>query len=134
MKRLLHFFLFLTLLTPVKAAAPKPNIILIISDDHGFPDYGFMGNKIVRTPNLDRIASQSLLYTRGYVMPVCSPSLACLLTGKLPHLNGITGNDLAKTTFPVEPKKATRDLLARQLLGNSLILPKALSEDRKSVV
>ena len=66
-------------------AAPKPNVILIISDDQGFTDYGFMGHKVAKTPNLDRIASQSLLYTRGYVMPVCSPSLASLLTGKLPH-------------------------------------------------
>ena len=75
----------------------KPNIILIISDDQGFCDYGFMGNKDVRTPHLDRLSSQSLVYTRGYVMPVCSPSLACLLTGKLPHAHGITGNDLAKS-------------------------------------
>ncbi len=105
------------------AAAEKPNVILIISDDHGFPDYGFMGHKTVRTPNLDRIASQSVLYTRGYVMPVCSPSLACLLTGKLPHAHGITGNDLLKA-----PAKSTRDPLAQKLLGNSLILPKALTD------
>ena len=59
-----------------EAAATKPNIILIISDDHGFPDYGFMGNKEVKTPNIDRLVSQSLLYTRGYVMPVCSPVVA----------------------------------------------------------
>lgn len=71
-----------------------PNVILIISDDQGFTDYGFMGSKVVRTPHLDKLASQSLVYTRGYVMPVCSPSLACLLTGKLPHEHGITGNDL----------------------------------------
>ncbi len=105
------------------SAAEKPNVILIISDDHGFPDYGFMGHKTVRTPNLDRLASQSVLYTRGYVMPVCSPSLACLLTGKLPHAHGVTGNDLAKAQA-----KSNRDPLAQKLLGNSLILPKALTE------
>src|SRR3954452_20955525 len=71
------------------ADGAKPNVILILSDDHGFTDYGFMGHKVVRTPNLDRMASQSLLYTRGYVMPVCSPPLASLLTGKLPHEHGI---------------------------------------------
>lgn len=101
-------------------AAEKPNVILIISDDQGFPDYGFMGNKAVSTPNLDRMASESLLYTRGYVMPVCSPSLACLLTGKMPHTNGITGNDLSD-------KKAGRHPLIDQLLGNSTLLPKAVS-------
>lgn len=109
-------------------AAPPPNIILIISDDQGFPDYGFMGSKMAKTTHLDRIASQSQLYTRGYVMPVCSPSLACLLTGKLPHQHGITGNDLARGTAPENPGKKKRDPLAQQLLGNSLILPKALTE------
>lgn len=109
-------------------AAPPPNIILIISDDQGFPDYGFMGSKVAKTTHLDRIASQSQLYTRGYVMPVCSPSLACLLTGKLPHQHGITGNDLARGTAPENPGKQKRDPLAQQLLGNSLILPKALTE------
>lgn len=104
-------------------AAEKPNVVLIISDDHGFSDYGFMGNKTVQTPHLDRLADQSLVYTRGYVMPVCSPSLACLLTGKLPHAHGITGNDLAKA-----PKNSTRDPLARKLLSSSLMLPKALTD------
>ena len=59
-------FCALSLIAVARAsAAEKPNVILIISDDHGFPDYGFMGHKTVRTPNLDRIASQSVLYTRG---------------------------------------------------------------------
>lgn len=123
-------FLLSVLLFPfglLSAAEPtKPNVILIISDDQGFGDYGFMGNKEVRTPNLDRLASQSLLYTRGYVMPVCSPSLACLLTGKLPHEHGITGNDLAKDTAP--KSKADRSPLVKQLLGNSFLLPKAMSD------
>ncbi len=105
----------------------KPNIILIISDDHGFPDYGFMGSDVAKTPNIDRIASQSLLYTRGYAMPVCSPSLACLLTGKLPHQHGITGNDLSKSVEPVAAGKK-RDPLTQRLLSNSLTLPKALTE------
>jgi uncharacterized sulfatase len=85
-----------------------------------------MGNKDVRTPNLDRIASQSLLYTRGYSMPVCSPSLACLLTGKLPHQHGITGNDLAKTESG--PKPSDRSPLVHKLLSNQVLLPKALSD------
>ncbi len=109
----------------VSAAEPsRPNVILIISDDQGYGDYGFMGNAQVRTPHLDRIAAESLLYTRGYVMPVCSPSLASLLTGQLPHAHGITGNDLlgAKT------RRGQRDALAAQLLGNTLLLPKALTE------
>ncbi|HSG34047.1 MAG TPA: sulfatase-like hydrolase/transferase, partial [Sphingomonadaceae bacterium] len=75
-------------------------------------------------PHLDRMASESLLYTRGYVMPVCSPSLACLLTGKMPSDHGITGNDLAGG----KSKPGQRGLLAERLFSNSLMLPKALSE------
>jgi uncharacterized sulfatase len=70
-------------------------------------------------------------------MPLCSPSLACLLTGKLPHQNGITGNDLENPAAPrggekgkkkEKGPKPSRDRLARQLLSNSVILPKALAE------
>lgn len=123
--RIFLSLLFLACTTVQGADSAKPNIILIISDDHGFPDYGFMGSEVAKTPNIDRMAAQSLLYTRGYVMPVCSPSLACLLTGKLPHQHGITGNDLVKANAPADKK---RDPLAQKLVSNSLTLPKALSE------
>ncbi len=107
-----------------------PNVVLIISDDHGFPDYGFMQSEIAQTPNLDRIASESLLYTRGYVMPVCSPSLASLLTGQLPHVHGITGNDLSSNAMKALSANGRKDRapLSTQLLGNSVILPKMLTD------
>ena len=105
-------------------ATEKPNVILIISDDHGFNDYGFMGHPIVKTPQLDRMAAESQLYTRGYVMPVCSPTLACLLTGKMPSAHGITGNDLSNK----RSKPGQREELRAQLLSNSLVLPKAVTE------
>lgn len=128
MKIASSLILLLALIT-ASSASPKPNIILIISDDHGHSDYGFMGNERVKTPNLDRMASQSQLYTRGYATPVCSPSLASLLTGKLPHQHGITGNDLAPARTPSHSKaKNSRDPLAQRLLENSLMLPKALTE------
>lgn len=108
----------------VHSAESKPNVILIISDYHGFNDYGFMGHPTVKTPHLDRMAAESLLYTRGYVMPVCSPTLACLLTGKMPGKNGITGNDLAGE----RSKPGQREVLAGRLHANSLMLPKALTD------
>ena len=75
-------------------AQPPPNILLIVSDDHAWSDYGFMGHPVVRTPSLDRLAAEGMLYTRGYVpTAVCRPSLATLLTGRYPHQHGITGND-----------------------------------------
>lgn len=76
------------------AASRRPNVILIIGDDHAWTDYGFMGNADVRTPHIDRLAAEGLTYTRGYVTTaLCSPSLATLLTGLHPHQHGITGND-----------------------------------------
>jgi uncharacterized sulfatase len=72
----------------------RPNVILIISDDHGWTDYGFMKHPHVNTPALDRLATEGVTYTRGYVTtPLCSPSLASILTGLYPHQHGITGND-----------------------------------------
>ncbi len=74
-------------------SAPRPNIVYIISDDHAFGDYGFMGHPQIRTPNLDRLAAQSARYLKGYVpSSVCRPSLATLLTGLYPHQHGIHFN------------------------------------------
>ena len=58
--RLLLSLLFLPLL--VTAADAPPNIVMIISDDHLFSDYGFMGNTTVQTPNLDRLARENFFY------------------------------------------------------------------------
>jgi len=64
----------------------RPNIVMIISDDQTYTDFGFMGNKDALTPNLDRLARQSTVYPNGYVpSSVCRPSLVTLLTGLYPH-------------------------------------------------
>lgn len=105
----------------------RPNIILIISDDHTYTHYGFMGHEIVKTPHLDRMAAESLLYTRGYTLPVCSPSLATLLTGTFPRIHGITGNDLHPSSPQFSGDRDERDQLRDRLLANPLILPKALT-------
>ena len=71
-----------------------PNVVLIISDDHGWRDYSMMGHAAVRTPNIDKLAATGLAYTRGYVpASLCRPSLASIMTGLYPHQHGITGND-----------------------------------------
>jgi arylsulfatase A-like enzyme len=71
-----------------------PNIVLIISDDQAWGDYGFMGHKAIETPNLDKLASESQVYTRGYVSePLCGPSLASMVTGLYAHQHGYTSND-----------------------------------------
>jgi len=74
--------------------APRPNIVLIISDDHGWTDYSFMGHPQIQTPRLDKLAAQSLTFRRGYVpSSLCCPSLAAIVTGLYPHQNKITCND-----------------------------------------
>ncbi len=88
---------------PPVVSSSKPNVVLLISDDQTWDDYGFMGHPHVDTPNLDKLASGSLLYERGYVSaPLCRPSLASLATGLHPHQHNIRGND------PVLPGKVRR--------------------------
>lgn len=71
-----------------------PNIVFILSDDQSWTDYGFMGDKNIETPRLDKFASESLTFKKGYVpTPLCSPSLATIITGLYPKDHGILGND-----------------------------------------
>jgi arylsulfatase A-like enzyme len=94
------FPFILTLLTfPVAFAqtgstGKRPNIIFIFSDDHAYQAIGAYGNKIVKTPNIDRIAREGALLTNNVVTnSICGPSRATLLTGKYSHLNGYKRND-----------------------------------------
>ncbi len=77
--------------------AERPNVLLIISDDQFWRDFGFMGHGLARTPNLDRLAEEGAVFPNGYVpSSLCRPSLATLLTGLYPHQHRITGNDPPK--------------------------------------
>lgn len=72
----------------------KPDIVFVISDDQGWGDYSFMGHPHIQTPNIDSLAHESLVFTRGYVPDsLCRPSLASIITGLYPHQHGIVGND-----------------------------------------
>jgi len=82
---------------PCPAADAPPNVVIILSDDQGWGDYGFMGHPVVRTSHLDALAARSLVYERGYVVsPLCRPSLASIATGLHPHEHGVVGNDVSK--------------------------------------
>ena len=69
-----------------RVAAPplvqRPNVIVIMSDDQGGGDYGFMGNNVIRTPELDAMTQRSGLLSKFYVSPVCAPTRASLMTGR----------------------------------------------------
>ncbi|MCF2948865.1 sulfatase [Paraglaciecola aquimarina] len=80
----------------VESAKPEtpPNILLILSDDHAWNDYSFMGHEIVQTPALDKLAAEGVTFKRGYVpTSLCRPSLATIATGYYAFQHGITGND-----------------------------------------
>ncbi|MBI5818719.1 MAG: sulfatase-like hydrolase/transferase [Verrucomicrobia bacterium] len=72
------------------ARTARPNIILIVSDDQGYPDLGCIGSKPVLTPNLDRLAAEGVRGTSFYVTwPACTPSRGSILTGRYPQRNGL---------------------------------------------
>lgn len=72
------------------AAPPRPNIVLIITDDQGYGDLSCHGNPILQTPRLDRLAAESLRWTNFHVSPTCAPTRSALLTGRHEFKNGVT--------------------------------------------
>ena len=78
---------------------PKPNIVLIMVDDLGWTDLGFMGGNGYETPGVDQLASEGITYSKFYAAgPVCSPTRASILTGKNPARTGIS-------TYLITPEK-----------------------------
>lgn len=68
--------------------APRPNIVVILSDDHGWADVGWHGSEI-KTPNLDRLAAAGARLENFYAQPVCSPTRSALMTGRYPMRQGL---------------------------------------------
>ena len=87
---ILPVVLLLTMSTTPAVEAASPNVVFIVCDDQAWFHFGFMGSAEIRTPHLDRLASQSAVFTRGYVpASVCRPSLATMITGHYPHQHRI---------------------------------------------
>lgn len=99
-QRMMHACLLMMLFLAGDLAHPQPrtaagrtqyNILFILVDDLGAMDLGYTGSSLYRTPNIDRLASQSVVFTQAYASsPVCSPTRAALMTGKNPARLGIT--------------------------------------------
>ena len=83
----------------------KPNILFIMSDDHAYQAISAYDDRLIQTPNIDRIANEGILFSNACVTnSICAPSRAVILTGKHSHLNGKIDNhakfDDSQITFP----------------------------------
>ena len=66
----------------IDALKDLPNVILLMTDDQGWGDFGVNGNSVIETPHLDAMAKRSVSWVNFYVSPVCSPTRASLMTGR----------------------------------------------------
>ncbi len=102
-------------------SAERPNVILIMTDNHGAWTLGCYGNREIRTPNIDRLAAEGTLFTRAFASnPVCSPTRATCLTGLVPSQHGVH-SFLAGGNLQVGPR-------ARNTLAEFTSLPEVLRD------
>ena len=109
-------------------AGDKPNIIFIMSDDHASHALSCYGSRINKTPNLDRLAKEGMLFENCFCTnSICAPSRAVILTGKYSHINGVIDNgktfDGAQQTFPKLLQKAGYQtaIVGKYHLGDKMI-------------
>src|SRR5256885_5129907 len=94
---------FLQAVASRASPTPPPNVLVIIADQWRFDALGCAGNPDVKTPNLDRLAGESVRFVNAIsTCPVCSPMRACFLTGQRPLTHGVFLNDV-----PLDPNAAT---------------------------
>ena len=77
-------------LAAIAAAADKPNIILVMTDDQGYGDLACHGNPIIQTPHIDAFYKEAARFTDFHVSPTCSPTRSALMTGRHEFKNGVT--------------------------------------------
>ena len=113
------------------SAKKSPNVLYIISDDQAWTDYGFMGHPQIKTPRLDKLAKESVLFERGYVpTALCRPSLVTLINGQYTHKHGVTGNDPSPKNYPPRDGENYNDKRAQLIsyLDRFETLPNLLTE------
>jgi arylsulfatase A-like enzyme len=89
------------------ASAPKPNIVLIFTDDQGYGDAGCYGSPDIATPNLDRMAAEGIRFTDFYAQPFCGPSRAALMTGSYPPRVSLMFNHSPKARTGIHRNEVT---------------------------
>src|SRR5262249_59870343 len=77
--------------------ATKPNVLIVMTDDQGLGDFSFTGNPVLKTPNFDAFARQSVRLTDFHVCPMCSPTRGQLMTGLASLRNGATSVTAGRT-------------------------------------
>lgn len=98
--------------TPSRAGQrrEKPNILLLMADQFRGDCLGADGNRIIRTPNLDRIANEGVIFRRAYsCTPTCTPARSALLTGLAPWNHGMLGYGRVAEEYPIEKPRALRE-------------------------
>ncbi len=84
-KKILGFFA----LVSISSAQTRPNVVIVITDDQGYGDLACHGNPVIKTPHLDKLYSESTVFTDYHVAPTCSPTRAALLTGHWTNRTGV---------------------------------------------
>ncbi len=93
----------LTKTTASASVQRRPNVLFIITDDQGYGDLGCHGNPVLKTPNLDKLHGESVRLTQFHVCPVCSPTRACLMTGRYNYRTGVVDTYAGRSmTHPEE--------------------------------
>lgn len=98
--RILFFIMCMACAIAALGQQKKPNIVIIISDDHSYQTIGAYGSQLAKTPQIDRLAKDGAVFTNAYVNnSICGPSRATLLTGKYSHKNGFKDNETSVFDF-----------------------------------
>ena len=93
----------------------RPNILLLVADDLGYADLGCYGGDI-ETPNIDKLASSGILFSRYHTSPLCAPTRAMLLSGNDNHIAGMGSQGLVTDEFGYEGRISTRTMIIPEVL------------------